>query len=95
MAGGKDDASDRLPVADQMGCGGSGEDPAGGGDDLANTMGCGHAQDDIDGPPVAVASIAPKDQRAALHIRQCAEDRFNKALEIVSLLKLLAAFAQT
>ena len=95
VAGGKNDASDRLPLADQVGGCGRRQDAACGDHHLAEAMGCPHAQDHVDGAPVAVATVATEHEGAALHARQGSEHRFDKALEVVRLLELLAALAQS
>ncbi len=90
----EDDAADGLALADQVRGRWGGKDAAGGDDHLAEAVGRAHAQDHVDGATVAVTAVTSQHQRAALNTGQGAEDRFHKALQIVRLLELLAAFAQ-
>ena len=58
-------------------------------------MGCGHAQDHIDGTQIAVTAVASEHQRASLHAWKGAKHSLNETFEIVRLLKLSTAFAQS
>ena len=95
MAGREDDAADGLALADQVGGRRGGEDAAGGQHNPAQSMGGRHPGDDIDGAAVAVAAITAHHQSAPLHPRKSAEDRLDETFEVVGLLKLLAALAQS
>ena len=95
VAGRKDDAANGLALADQVGGRRGGEDAASGQHNPAQAMGCCHPGDDINRAAVAVAAITAHHQGAALHPRKGAEDRLDETFEVVRLLELLTALAQS
>ena len=94
VAGRQDEAAKGAGRADQVRCGGGGQDAALTHDDATKAVGGGHFQHDLDDFAVEIASVAAHDQRFADKAVEAVEHRLDEIFRIMGLLEDADLLAQ-